>query len=119
MHSFFINMGVTPTYKQRITALFLTILFIGYVGNTFFFVHEHNVGDIKIVHSHPYTSYHNHTANSVAIFSVLSHIAVIDDIVVESICPDERLLCILEQKQELFRDYEGIYTLSLRAPPIL
>ena len=36
------------TLRQRVITLFLTILFVGYVGNVSFFTHEHKIGDVVI-----------------------------------------------------------------------
>lgn len=109
-----------PTLKHRIVAVFFTLLLIVYVGNTTFFIHEHNVGDLKIVHSHPYSSAsHSHTANTFAAISLLSAITALSDIFIGEIEVDERLLAVLEQETEQFFYFESIYNLSLRAPPIL
>lgn len=110
----------TPTFKQRIISVFLTVLLIGYVGNTSFFIHEHEVGDIKIVHSHPYTSSsHSHTVNSFATISLLSHIVALMDVAVSESDRKEQLIDILLQEQKCFCNIVTIGVLSLRAPPIL
>lgn len=109
-----------PTLKQRIIAVFLSILLIGYVGNTCFFVHEHEVGDIKIVHSHPYSSSsHSHSTNSITTISFLSHVVALADLNLGGLEPVERLLYILGYEQKLIYDFVATNVLSLRAPPVL
>ena len=107
------------TLKQRIIALFLTILFIGYVGNITFFAHEHKVGNVVVVHSHLGSSAHNHSASAIkTIFcishydSTLSFIFILSDVI-------ENLLGTIILSDELC-DYITVNQyFSLRAPPVL
>ncbi len=119
LHSIFREMVNIPTLKQRLIAIFFTILLIVYVGNTTVFIHEHEVGGVKIVHSHPYSSSHNHTTNSITAISLLSHVVALVESFSCEIDVAEQLLCVLEQKQELLCDVATAVVIFLRAPPIL
>lgn len=100
--------------------MFLTLLITVYVGNVSFFVHEHKVGDVTIVHSHPYSSSsHNHSDSSISTLSWISHfnsLPVADTSVIEVFV---RLLCVfvIGDEIDLVTGVESF--LTLRAPPIL
>lgn len=108
------------TLKQRIITLFLTILFVGYVGNVSFFVHEHKVGDIVVVHSHPFkTSSHSHSASAINTLSIISHF---ESLQVVNLSGDEvemHLLAVVENCDIEQVETDFIRVSSLRAPPIL
>lgn len=70
---------MSAKYFNRLTGLFLLILFTGYFGSVTFFSHNHIVDGIQIVHSHPYKSQsgdnqtgHNHTNNGFALIYFIS-----------------------------------------------
>ena len=106
--------------KHRITAVFLALLLMGYVGNISFFMHEHEVGDIKIVHSHPYSSSsHNHTTNAITAISLLSHVVALAELSLGGLDSAEQLLCVLEQDYEQPCYAVVLEVISLRGPPVL
>ena len=77
-------MKIISSTKHKIIATFLTLLIAVYVGNVNFFVHEHQVGDITIVHSHPFKkavdgSTHQHASLSeIQLYHILSSVNVAD-----------------------------------------
>lgn len=108
------------TLKQRIITLFLTLVFILYVGNVSFFVHTHKVGDITIVHSHPFTSSsHNHSANTISTLSCLGHFYSLPAAETAVFKVFMRLLCVLDDCAVPSLHGEIVAQLTLRAPPIL
>lgn len=106
--------------KHRVIASFLIALFVGYVGNTSFFVHEHKVGDVIVVHSHPFTSSsHSHSATAMSTLSWISHFYLLPAVVADDLNAFWQLLyeMTLGEIQQL--DYTLCSVLALRAPPVL
>lgn len=107
------------TFKQRIIALFFTVLFIGYVGNVHFFVHEHKVGETVVVHSHLGSSTHDHTSNAINTIFSISHYDTTSALVWNAMDLEELLLRELHYKEEVWVSLTKIDYFSLRAPPVL
>ncbi|MEG1574021.1 MAG: hypothetical protein RR293_01025 [Bacteroidales bacterium] len=64
--------------RNRVAAIFLTLIFSAYYGGSTLFPHAHLVNNALIVHNHPYTSAeHSHSAASYASISFLSNILFI------------------------------------------
>lgn len=72
-------MKIILSTRHKIIYTFLALLIAVHVGNVSFFIHEHQVGDVLIAHSHPYTSSsHSHTETAITAISWLSHFYSID-----------------------------------------
>ncbi len=106
--------------KHRVIASLLIALFVGYVGSTTFFVHEHKVGDVIVIHSHPFTSSsHSHSATALLTLSWISHFYSLSVLVSDGLNTILQLMykMTLVEIQQL--DYTLYFVLSLRAPPVL
>ena len=108
------------TLRQRVITLFLTILFVGYVGNVSFFTHEHKIGDVVIVHSHPFASAsQGHSASALNTISIISHfdtlqqeVSMVEDVLMN-------LISVLEESAVPCVEKITLLVYSLRAPPVL
>lgn len=113
-------MKVKIATKHRIIAIFLAMLMVVYVGNVSCFVHKHKVGDVTIVHSHPFTSSsHSHTATSLTTLSLISHFCSLP--VAEAVETETflQLLRVLILGDVVSSECGDVLSSSLRAPPVL
>lgn len=105
--------------KDKVISAFLTLLIVVYVGNVSFFVHEHKVGDITIVHSHPYTSSsHGHNLVSITAISWLSHFFSLDIVSHNIEKPFLCLMSVIETRDVDWTEIADFCCASLRAPPL-
>lgn len=113
-------MKIISSTKHKIIATFLTLLIAVYVGNVNFFVHEHQVGDITIVHSHPYaSSSHGHSLASITAISWLSHFSLVEMECNSIESPFFKLLCVVDYGKIKDCIIGCINYSLLRAPPCL
>lgn len=113
------NMKRDLTLKQRFIALFLVVLFIGYIGNVNFFAHEHKVGDVVVVHSHMGSSSHGHTVAAISTIFSISHYdttPIVAQAIMEVV---EQLMCEILDRIEFFCYAVKAEYFLLRAPPVL
>ena len=75
----------------------LPLLFIFFINGKAFFTHTHFIGDIIVVHSHPFkksdTTNHNHTSKELVAIEYLTHSystdTIIPQIEIKIFFPDE------------------------------
>ncbi|MEG0011450.1 MAG: hypothetical protein RR061_06450 [Muribaculaceae bacterium] len=109
------------TKKNRIIALFFTLLFVTYYGNISLFQHTHIVNNVPITHSHPYSpeSHHSHSASSLIAFSLLSNLIVTSVILGIALSAFRYLILIIKIVNDRVCNIFKTRRLSTRAPPIL
>ncbi len=99
----------------------LIVLFSFYMVGTTLFFHEHNIGNERIVHSHPFKDAdHNHSTSEIFLIGQLSYFASTDDVVPQfNLETPVVLLDYLNSKTtNLFLSKLYFLTLSPRAPPV-
>ena len=106
------------TYHTRFWAFSLLTLFVVYYSVTALYVHMHEVNGVVVIHSHPFTEHHSHSASQALTLHFLSTFTSLDWHAVEAACPDFPLLYLLTFSFEIIHTLlsygEGLY---LRAPP--
>ena len=107
---------------KKISAGFLLVLFVGYIGCITLFCHEHFVNGQRIIHSHPYsdssgTEKHTHTSFEFTVIAALSMLLML----AVSFGYLFRVFAIqLLKKGDLVNDFtltRSFSILSLRGPP--
>lgn len=108
------------TYHIRVWALSLLTLFVAYYTSVVVFAHVHVVGGVMIVHSHPFTQHHSHTAGQTLSLHFLSSFYSLDEEETELIKPDWHvvysLFCVQDNFRAVSAHTAGIH---LRAPPFM
>ena len=105
--------------KQRFIALFFLLLLASYVGNMYFFTHEHKVGDVVVVHSHMGSSTHAHTTAAISTIFSISHYYSSLLSAAMSMEVAEMLLCEIKENITSHSCAAKVEYFSLRAPPVL
>ena len=104
--------------SRALKALWLLVLFVGYQWAVLGFTHTHIINGVTIVHSHPFTSTHDHQAGNYLQLAQLSHFLTTEVNEVKVQRPQLPLLTTLEVLPAVPM-HSGIHlTLPLlRAPP--
>ena len=104
--------------RRTQTALWLLVLFVGYQWAVLGFTHTHIINGVTIVHSHPFTSTHDHQAGNYLQLAQLSHFLTteVNEVMVQR--PQLPLLTTLEVLPAVPM-HSGIHLNNplLRAPP--
>ncbi|MCQ2274665.1 MAG: hypothetical protein MJZ86_07725 [Bacteroidales bacterium] len=62
----------------QISAIILTLVYVGYFIDGHFFVHKHQLSNRVVVHSHPHAhSHHSHSTNELLTLDQLTHYDVL------------------------------------------
>ncbi|MGN0310381.1 MAG: hypothetical protein ACI4C3_07350 [Bacteroides sp.] len=104
--------------SRALKALWLLVLFVGYQWAVLGFTHTHIINGVTIVHSHPFTSAHDHQAGSYIQLAQLSHFLTTEVSEVTIARPQLPLLAALEVLPAVPM-HSGIHLNLplLRAPP--
>lgn len=104
--------------NRMIRALSFLVLFVSFQISVVSFVHTHIINGSTIVHSHPFTGEHEHTADNVIQLAQLSLIQSLEAEVVTIDQPLRPLVSIIEEipATPLYKCGFFEYA-SLRAPP--
>lgn len=106
--------------KRMYWAIGLLMLFVSYQASVVSFTHVHIINGVTIVHSHPFTSEHQHSGSQCFQLELLSHFLSLELEMTIAEAPDYRWVLIIEGVPEN-ETYSGEYfnIPSLRAPPYL
>lgn len=84
------------------------------------FIHSHYINGIKIVHSHPFNSPHNHTTSELVLISQLSDCHTLE---AHTFLPDFTITLPESVQNTIYAVVDGVPSVvespSLRAPPVL
>ena len=104
----------------RLCAATLLMIFMTYYIMMSFYTHVHLVNGIMIVHSHPFSHYHDHTSSQTLVLHFMTLFQSLEMENSEAIQPEYKLVRIVESDSEVFFDKlecpDGLY---LRAPPVI
>ena len=104
--------------NRMIRALLLLVLFVSFQVSVVSFVHTHIINGSTIVHSHPFTGEHEHTADNVIQLAQLSLILSLEAEVATLNQPLRPLVSIIEEIPATPPYKCGFFEYtSLRAPP--
>ena len=108
------------THKIFVSILLL-LAYVSYLVSTSVFVHVHNDGNEKIVHSHPFTSSnHSHTQSQLSLISFLSSAGISEGArCINCVAAALILLLIITPFVKYSTSQADVIYSSLRAPPAL
>lgn len=103
----------------RLWALGLLALFVAYYTSVVVFAHVHMVGGVMIVHSHPFTHQHSHTAGQALSLHFMSVFHSLDTEDTCCVSPEWGILDTFLYERNTFRAL-GVHAacIRLRAPPV-
>lgn len=104
----------------RLCVGLLLTLFIAYYAMVAAFAHVHIVNGVMIVHSHPFSSPHEHSAGQAMVLHFMTTFQSLEAEISTSIHPDYILLAVIEPETDVpFAQSDVLEGLYLRAPPAM
>lgn len=107
--------------KYRLIRSLMPLLFIWYMVSISSFYHSHNIGGVKVNHSHPFSAEHQHSQNQIDTITLLSALSALGDILPNIELDALFSMCgvLLFLVAPLFIERISNRCKSLRAPPVL
>lgn len=107
--------------KYRLIRSLMPLLFIWYMVSISSFYHSHNIGGVKVNHSHPFSAEHQHSQNQIDTITLLSALSALGDILpnIEEDAHFSMCGVLLFLVAPLFVKEISSRCKSLRAPPVL